>query len=101
MRVGQKGGEKWGGRTFCQRNYKKEALYHRISDIGQDGLVSSASAAYKDNSSQLLSKWSIIYFMELMQQLYCSSFRNNGNYTTLVLSLDNIVISMCHYSSHD
>lgn len=64
MRVGQKGekgGGKWG-KTFCQRNKKKEAtivpiaLYHRTSDIGQDGLASIASAAYKDNGSQLLSK---------------------------------------------
>lgn len=99
MRIGQKEGGKWE-KNFCQRNLKKEAtiipiaLYHRTSDIGQDGLVSIASAACKDNGSQLLSRLSNTYFMELMQQLYCSSFRNNGNYTTLVLSLDNTVISV-------
>lgn len=38
------------------REIKKKVLYHTTSDTGQDGLMSIASAAYKANGSQPLSK---------------------------------------------
>lgn len=92
-----------GEKISARETQNKQPCKHRtgIPDTDQDGLVSAASAAHRGNGNKLLSKPNNIYFIELMQQLYCSSFGNNGNYTPLVLSLDNTVISVCHHSSHD
>lgn len=45
-----------GEKFLPEKLRKKKALYHTTSDIGQDGLVSISSAAYKDNGSQPLNK---------------------------------------------